>query len=77
MSNLNNFDVYSCDDVLDISKKDKIILPIKEEGEIIYCDQCNYQTGSKGDLRSTANPDMKVSRMLVGNVNINQRIEAV
>jgi hypothetical protein len=50
LSNINNFDVYSCDDVLDISKNDKIILPIKE-GEIFYCDQCNYQTGRKGDLR--------------------------
>ena len=30
---------------------DKIVLPIKQEGEIFYCDQCNYQTGRKGDLR--------------------------
>ena len=50
-SSLNDFDFYSCDAVLDNSKNDEIILPIKQEGETFYCDQCNYQTGRKGDLR--------------------------
>jgi predicted SprT family Zn-dependent metalloprotease len=37
--------------VLDNSKNDKIILQIKQEGETFYYDQCDYQTGRKGDLR--------------------------
>ena len=48
--NLNDFDFYSSDALLD-KGNDKIILPIKQEGETFYCDQCNYQTGRNGDLR--------------------------
>jgi hypothetical protein len=50
MGELDNLNVDACEYVVK-NVKTKIEPLVKQEGEFFYCDQCDYQTGRKGDVR--------------------------
>ena len=49
MGELDNLDVDACEYVVK-NAKNKIEPIVKQEGGFFYCDQCDYQTGRKGDV---------------------------
>ena len=50
MGELDNLDVDAREYVVK-NVKTKIEPLVKHDGEFFYCDQCDYQTGRKGDVR--------------------------